>query len=35
MTTIKDVAKEVNMSVTTISRVLNNKPDVSEATKKR
>ena len=35
MITIKDVAKEVNVSVTTISRVLNNKPDVSEATKKK
>lgn len=35
VTTIRDVAKEVNLSVTTVSRVLNNKPDVSEETKKR
>lgn len=33
MTTIKDIAREVNVSVSTISRVLNNKPDVSEETK--
>lgn len=35
MATIKDVAREAKVSVTTISRVLNNKPDVSEATKKK
>lgn len=35
MITIKDLAREVNVSVTTISRVLNNKPDVSEETKKK
>lgn len=35
MVTIKDLARELNLSVTTISRVLNNKPDVSEETKKR
>jgi len=35
MITIKDVAKEVNVSVTTVSRVLNNKPDVSEDTKRK
>jgi len=33
--TIKDVARAVNVSVTTVSRVLNNKPDVSEETKKK
>lgn len=33
MITIKDIAREVNVSVSTISRVLNNKPDVSEETK--
>lgn len=33
MPTIKDIAREVNVSVSTISRVLNNKPDVSEETK--
>ena len=32
--TIKTVAKELNMSVSTISRVINDKPDVSEETKK-
>lgn len=35
MVTIKDVAREVNVSVTTVSRVLNNKPDVGEATKRK
>lgn len=35
MVTIKDVAREVNVSVTTVSRVLNNKPDVSDDTKKK
>jgi len=35
LVTIKDVAREVNVSVTTVSRVLNNKPDVSDDTKKK
>lgn len=35
MVTIRDVAARANVSVTTVSRVLNNKPDVSEATKRR
>jgi LacI family transcriptional regulator len=33
--TIKDIAKEANVSVTTVSRVLNGKPDVSEETKNK
>lgn len=33
--TIKDIAREANVSITTVSRVLNDKPDVSEATKKK
>lgn len=33
--TIEDVAKKAEVSLSTVSRVLNNKPDVSEATKKR
>ncbi|AZR73753.1 LacI family transcriptional regulator [Anoxybacter fermentans] len=33
--TIKDIAKEANVSTTTVSRVLNNKPDVSDKTKKK
>lgn len=33
--TIKDIAREANVSVTTVSRVLNNKPDVSSKTKKK
>ncbi|WP_244871480.1 LacI family DNA-binding transcriptional regulator [Orenia marismortui] len=33
--TIKDIAKEAGVSTTTVSRVLNDKPDVSEATKKK
>jgi LacI family transcriptional regulator len=33
--TIKTVAKELKMSVSTISRVINNKPDVSEETKEK
>jgi len=31
--TIKDIAKKANVSITTVSRVLNNKPDVSDETK--
>ncbi|WP_028828713.1 LacI family DNA-binding transcriptional regulator [Proteocatella sphenisci] len=31
--TIKDIAKEAGVAVSTVSRVLNNHPDVSEATK--
>lgn len=33
--TIKDIAKKANVSATTVSRVINNKPDVSESTKKK
>lgn len=33
--TIEDVAREAGVSISTVSRVLNNKPDVSEATKTR
>lgn len=33
--TIKDVAKKANVSITTVSRVLNNKPDVSDQTKEK
>lgn len=33
--TIKDIAKLANVSTTTVSRVLNNKPDVKESTKQR
>lgn len=33
--TIKTVAKELNISVSTVSRVINKKPDVSEETKKK
>jgi len=33
--TIKDIAKLAGVSVNTVSRALNNKPDVSEETKKR
>ena len=33
--TIKDVAQKADVSITTVSRVLNNKPDVSEKTKEK
>lgn len=33
--TIKDIAAEANVSTTTVSRVLNDKPDVSESTKEK
>lgn len=33
--TIKDIAKEADVSITTVSRVLNNKPDVSIDTRKK
>ena len=35
MITIKDVAKEANISVTTVSRVLNNRGYISEETKEK
>jgi len=35
MATIKDVAREVGLSVTTVSRALNNYDDVAEATRRR
>ncbi|MGM0548932.1 MAG: LacI family DNA-binding transcriptional regulator, partial [Bacillota bacterium] len=31
--TIKDIAQKANVSVTTVSRVLNNKPDVGDQTR--
>ncbi|MFW5991991.1 MAG: LacI family DNA-binding transcriptional regulator [Halanaerobiaceae bacterium] len=33
--TIKDIAREANVSTTTVSRVLNDKPDVSEETRNK
>lgn len=33
--TIRDIAREANVSVSTVSRVLNKKPDVNDETKKR
>ena len=33
--TIKDIAKKANVSTTTVSRVINNKPDVSDSTKEK
>lgn len=35
MVTIRDIAKEAGVAVSTVSRVLNNHPDVSEATKQK
>ena len=35
MTTIKDIARLSGYSIGTISRVLNNHPDVSEETRKK
>jgi LacI family transcriptional regulator len=31
--TIKDIAREANVSVTTVSRVINDKPDVGDDTR--
>ncbi len=35
MVTIQDVARKANVSITTVSRVINDKPDVSKETKER
>ncbi len=35
MATIKDIAKQANVSTTTVSRVINNYPDVSDKTRKK
>lgn len=35
MVTIKDIAERASVSVTTVSRVLNNRPDVSDKTRKK
>ncbi|MCF6176495.1 MAG: LacI family transcriptional regulator [Victivallaceae bacterium] len=35
MTTIKDIARECNVSLQTVSRVINNKPDVSPTTRSK
>lgn len=35
MVTIRDIAKEAGVAVSTVSRVLNNRPDVSESTKQK
>ena len=35
MLTIKDIAKLANVSVSTVSRVLNDRPDVSEESRRR
>ena len=33
--TIKDIAKECGVGVSTVSRAINNHPDISDETKKR
>ena len=33
MATIKDIAKKTGFSIGTVSRVINNKPDVNEKTR--
>ncbi len=33
--TVKDLARHTNVSITTISRVLNNRPDVKKETRDR
>ena len=33
--TIKDIARECNVAVSTVSRVLNNRPDVSAAVREK
>ena len=35
MVTIRDIAQEAGVAVSTVSRVINNHPDVSLATKKK
>ena len=35
MVTIKDIAKECNVSITTVSNVINNKAKVGEQTRQR
>ena len=35
MVSIKDVAKQAGVAISTVSKVLNNYPNVSEATKKK